>query len=424
MTFNGLFLCQLQGYFGKNMNNTTENQLGPIEMVVLQGTAYCNLNCSYCYLSEESRQSKGAMSTDVIQKVAENILSSKFTGKHIRFSWHSGEPMVLKPDYYKEAMSIILETNRAINGSNVKVDFDIQTNGTLINEAWCKLILEMEGLLLIGVSCDGPAALHNIYRTNWSGRPSHSSTERGMKLLASNNIQFDITAVISPESLSQPKAFLEYFSKFKSHIREFHYNLHDEFFIEDIESPVINEYANKYKQFILDVLNLISTSPPKHYVAISNFSSFYNRLFIPPNQRPDYSARAMSAPLKTISVETNGDMTTFYAGLTKDECGDLINLFGDGKGFVIGNLLDQSLSDIVTESKFKAIQSDFEISHAACENNCDFYEVCSGGYNLIKYRRFKNFNQTETPECKVHVKTFVETLLHDININTENSQLE
>jgi len=25
--------------------------LGPIELVVLQGTPFCDLNCSYCYLS-------------------------------------------------------------------------------------------------------------------------------------------------------------------------------------------------------------------------------------------------------------------------------------------------------------------------------------------------------------------------------------
>ena len=47
--------------------------------------------------------------------------------------------------------------------------------------------------------------------------------------------------------------------------------------------------------------------------------------------------------------------------------------------------------------------------------SCGHYDLCSGGYNLIKYRRFGTFDATETPECSVHVKTMVDTLLSHIN---------
>ncbi len=102
-----------------------------------------------------------------------------------------------------------------------------------------------------------------------------------------------------------------------------------------------------------------------------------------------------------------------------DECKDLKDLYGDGKGLVVGNILNQSLDDIAHSTKLSKIASDFEESHQACEAECEYFNLCSGGYNLIKYRRFESFSATQTPECFVHVKTFADTLLNDLNKNIE-----
>ena len=395
-------------------NNKTISS-GPLEMVVLQGTAFCNMNCSYCYLSEESRRNKSSMSMATVQTTFEKIFESRYVDKKLRVSWHSGEPLVLKPKYYREAIETILRAAAAGQSPNVEILFDIQTNGTLINQDWCNLLKEYGHRLSLGISCDGPPSLHDLHRKNWAGKPTHHLTHAGMVLLAENNISFDIIAVVSPESLEYPHEFLDYFSQFTDHIREFHFNLHDEFFIDDAQSNRIDDYAKKYDQFLRTLLEIIGSSNKARYPRIRNFSSFYNRLFEQREATQNFDARSMSKPLTTLSIETNGDVTTFYAGLTVDECRDLKDLYGDGKGFVVGNILSDSLDEIAGSQKIRTIFRDFEASHGACEAECDYYELCSGGYSLIKYRRFGRFDATETPECRIHVKTFADTLLDDIN---------
>jgi uncharacterized protein len=150
---------------------------------------------------------------------------------------------------------------------------------------------------------------------------------------------------------------------------------------------------------------------------------FFNRLFGDSGDRPGYDARTMSLPFRTLSIEANGDVTTFYAGLTLDECRDLRNLYGDEKGFVIGNILQDDLSAIARSPKLRRIAADFEASHAACQRSCEYFELCSGGYNLIKYRRFGTFDATETPECAIHVKTTADTLLAHINSHARRHQV-
>jgi len=139
---------------------------GPIEMVVLQGTSYCNLNCSYCYLSEESRRRSKTMSPDTIRAAFRSIFESSLVGDRLRVSWHSGEPFVLKPDYYREAIDIILDECARSGKHAPLVDFDYQTNGTLINEAWIRFLKDHEDKVTLGISCAGPAFLHDRHRRN------------------------------------------------------------------------------------------------------------------------------------------------------------------------------------------------------------------------------------------------------------------
>jgi uncharacterized protein len=263
------------------------------------------------------------------------------------------------------------------------------------------------------VSCDGPALLHDRHRVNWIGKPTHAQTQAGMDRLAAHGIPFDVTAVVSPDGLDHPQEFLHFFARYKGSIREFHFNLHDELFIADAQSELLVAYRERYQQFLRSLLDLTGSSAA--YPSVRNFSMFFNRLFGAPESRPAYDARTMSLPFRTLSIEANGDVTTFYAGLTRDECRDLQDLYGDGQGFVIGNILREDLVAMARGPKFRRIAADFETSHAACQRGCEYFELCSGGYNLIKYRRFGSFEATETPECAVHVKVTSDVLLAHIN---------
>lgn len=395
----------------RDWNYESSCLLGPIELVILQGTPFCNLNCSYCYLSESSRKEKTTLSLSSIKTVFSKILQSRYTGTKLDISWHSGEPLVLQPSYYEEAIDIITELALKHCGPEFSLQFDIQTNGTLINQKWCDFFKKFEDILSVGISCDGPASYHDNYRRDWAGNATHWKTQKGMDLMQSNGIKFDALAVVSPDMLDKPDEFYEFFNAYAKDIREFHFNLLDEcvFPADDVESSYV--YGKKYYRFLKSLLRRINCANNlPNSLEIRNFSAFYDRALT--NDNDQHNAWNMSRPFKSLTIEVNGDLSTFYAGVTIDECKDL---YGDGQGLLIGNLLKQDIEEIAASEKIVKIADDFAVSHRACEQSCEYFSLCYGGYNLIKQKRYSTFDATETPECYIHVKTFVNALLDDLN---------
>ena len=126
----------------------------------------------------------------------------------------------------------------------------------------------------------------------------------------------------------------------------------------------------------------------------------------------------MCQPFRAFNIATNGDVSTFYAGVSVDECQDI---YGDNNGLVIGNLNDDDLDTIAASSKAATLIRDFQRSHAACEQSCPYFELCPGGYNLIKHNRYGRFDVAETPECRLQVQTFTNALLDHVNESREKT---
>jgi uncharacterized protein len=80
-------------------------------------------------------------------------------------------------------------------------------------------------------------------------------------------------------------------------------------------------------------------------------------------------------------------------------------------GLVLGNLNDQSLDEIAESRKLAKLSQDFRRSHAVCQETCPYFQLCPGGYNLIKFKRHGTFDVAETPECRIQVQTFADALI-------------
>jgi uncharacterized protein len=383
----------------------------PIELVVVQATAFCNLNCTYCYLSEETRKTKDKIPLSLISTFFSKILSSKYLGDRLIVSWHSGEPLVLGHGYYESAIEIICQLKEQYCAPDFEILHDIQTNGTLIDEGWCSFFNKYKDIVTVGVSCDGPDYMHDAYRRDWRKSGTFKNTRKGMDLLIANNIKFSLIAVISPNTLDYPNEFFDFFYSYRSNITGFRFNLLDVF--SESGEFSYKDAKEKYYAFLRAILDRMeSLDPDDELLKIRNFSHFYNRLFSTSDEKLKLTAHYTSLPFRAFNIATNGDVSTFYAGLTIDECGDV---YGDGEGLVLGNLINQGLDDIAASPKLARIMRDFQRSHTACQEECPYFDLCPGGYNLIKFKRFGTFAVAETPECKIQVKTFSDALLDHIN---------
>ena len=173
----------------------------------------CNLGCRYCYyLQAEHLYPKGEsfrMADDVLERyIAQHIEACP--DEVIRFSWHGGEPTVLGLDYFRKIVAL----QRKYQPSNRQIINGMQTNGTLLDEQWCRFMAE-EGFA-VGLSLDGPREIHDQYRVTKDGRPTHELTMRGYQLLRNYDVSTDILCVVNSDNVRHPTEVYQFFKQIKA----------------------------------------------------------------------------------------------------------------------------------------------------------------------------------------------------------------
>ena len=180
------------------------------QIFVKPAGALCNLHCTYCYYLEKKSLYPGnkspLMSETLLEKyVIQHILAS--TDDLIYFSWHGGEPMLAGKDFYKTAVQLqkkhLPSGKRILNG--------IQTNGTLIDEEWCRFFADEN--FVIGISLDGPGELHNQNRHDEKKRQSFDRVIKGYKLLQKYGINPEILCVVNSVNVKNPLVVYEFFRR-------------------------------------------------------------------------------------------------------------------------------------------------------------------------------------------------------------------
>ena len=168
----------------------------------------CNLDCSYCYYLEKKdlypKRQSFRMADDLLESYIIQHIEACPT-EVIFFSWHGGEATLLGLDYFRR----IVEIQREHKPIGRKILNGIQTNGTLLNDDWCKF-LAFEGFL-VGISIDGPKELHDPYRVNKSGAKTHKQVMQAYHKLRKFGITVDVLCVVHKGNVTHPAAVYRFF---------------------------------------------------------------------------------------------------------------------------------------------------------------------------------------------------------------------
>ncbi len=119
-----------------------------IQLLVVQPTPFCNIDCRYCYLPD--RTNKAVVAEATLTNLFSQVFASGWVSDGFTVVWHAGEPMVLPVDFYRRAFRLI----DGLKPPEVVLTHSFQTNGTLIDDAWCEFFAEER--VNVGVSIDGP----------------------------------------------------------------------------------------------------------------------------------------------------------------------------------------------------------------------------------------------------------------------------
>lgn len=168
----------------------------------------CNLSCHYCYYLNKKQLYPNGESLHMPEDILEQYIVQHidaFPGEVIHFSWHGGEPTVLGLDYFQKIVAL----QRKHRPPDRRITNGIQTNGTLLDDRWCRF-LAAEGFA-VGISLDGPQAMHDRYRVTKSQHPTHMQAMRGYKLLQKHRIPNDILCVVNSHNVEYPSQVYRFF---------------------------------------------------------------------------------------------------------------------------------------------------------------------------------------------------------------------
>jgi uncharacterized protein len=360
-----------------------------IDLLIIQPTPFCNINCSYCYLAD--RDNKNKITREIIELIARRVIESKLYAKEITVVWHAGEPMVLNVKYFSELIQIL---NKNFLAANIDVVHSIQTNGTLITQDWCDLINKYK--IKIGISLDGPEFINDVNRKTRNGKSTFTLVMKGINLLRENKIKYHAIAVISELSLQYPDEIFDFFYEndffqLGLNIEELEgINLTSSLFTSNFYTQVETFYKKLFERYICSDNKMI----------IREFENGFNAVlsdptFIDIRKREMHSHQ--NEPFGIITIDYLGNFSTFSPELIGQK-NELYN------NFILGNICDSSFKKPKQANVFKSITREINAGVKKCKKECQFFYVCGGGAPSNKYYENNSFNSTETNYCRYTIQ--------------------
>jgi uncharacterized protein len=163
--------------------------------------ALCNLDCTYCYylhkeqLLGQPRQPR--MTGEMLERHIRQYIEAQ-TGDAVVFSWQGGEPTILGLEFFRQ----VVELQARHRKSGQRIENDLQTNGTLLDEEWTSFLKQHR--FLVGLSCDGPGRLHDRFRPTKGGTPTHAKVMAAARLLKKHGVPFNALCVVNRENAKFP----------------------------------------------------------------------------------------------------------------------------------------------------------------------------------------------------------------------------
>ncbi len=363
-------------------------------LLVLQPTPFCNIRCDYCYLPD--RDDRSRMSLAVVRQAVQRLVDDGLLGDRLTVVWHAGEPLAMPRAFYEQAFEAVGQ----ITGPGCAVVQAIQTNATLIDDAWCALF--QRHAVQVGVSIDGPAFLHDRHRVTRRGGGSHAATMRGIARLRAHGIPFHAIAVVTADALGHADALADFFEALG--VTELGCNF-DEAEGAHARSSVQGQEA-AHRAFLTRLFERATASQGR--LKLREQTQTWRRLdpSLPRGrwQGAESPDNAQVLPFAIVNVGWQGDFGSFSPELLGLPSAD----FG---GFTLGNVLQGGYLASARSERFERLWSAIRSGTEACRQTCRYFDCCGGGAPVNKLFEHGSFASAETLYCRSMVQRPIEVVL-------------
>jgi len=360
-----------------------------INIVVVQPTPFCNINCSYCYLPQ--RADKAVMRHSTVRVLFEQLFASNWASQELTVIWHAGEPLVVPPVFYESAF----QTIAALCPSSVRVQHSMQTNGMLLSTEWCDLFKRWH--VGVGVSIDGPRRLNDAHRLTRTGRSTFDQALAGIRLLRREGVPFHVISVLSQTSMDASQELLDFYVA--EGIEDVCFN------VEESEGAHVsdllggNDPQRRFRVFLSMFWQLARQGGKIRF--IREIDGMLARVFRPEGE---LVRNVQVEPFGMLNVDCNGNVSTFspeLLGLKNAKYND----------FVIGNINADSLEEMRRSAAMRAMLRDIAAGVELCRQSCEYFSVCGGGAPVNKLFENGSFESARTSFCELTQKAPIDLIL-------------
>lgn len=182
------------------------------QSITINVTQVCNLHCSYCAAGGDGTFGDPVKRISVEKTIPQLLFLLKRVpdGGHFQVTFLGGEPLL-----YPEGIQILADTVKSESlKRNIKNEFIVVTNGTLINEKTLAVLKSLKAHLTISI--DGPASVNDALRPSKGGRAiTHKVVEGIQKLVEAKSElgKIGLSGVFGKTNLHIQEAF-EFYRSF------------------------------------------------------------------------------------------------------------------------------------------------------------------------------------------------------------------
>jgi uncharacterized protein len=335
--------------------------------VVMQPTTLCNLDCSYCYLPFRADDRK--MPVSVAAAVAGPVNEWAQSG---RFSvvWHGGEPLAAGREHLAALLAPFDD----------QVEHHVQTNATLIDDAWCEFFATHQ--MRVSVSVDGPRE-RNGDRVGRGRRPAYDRIERGIETLRRNGIGFSALCVVTRPEPGLAAELYAYFLDLGCDVLGI--NIEE---MEGVNTRLNAHPAAAVTGFWAELVDAWRRTPRIHLREIE-WSLRYTAAIL--DGTADELLPRQLDPIPTVGYDGSVILLSpELAGFSDPTHGD----------FTSGNVLTTGLSEILAEADGLPWVREFLSGVESCRSSCPYFGFCGGGHAANRYFEQGRFDGTETNHCR------------------------
>ncbi|EHR51327.1 anaerobic sulfatase-maturating enzyme [Saccharomonospora marina XMU15] len=156
--------------------------------------AICNLDCDYCFFLSKEQLYPGSgfrMEPHVHEAYLDQLLAAHADADEVVVAFQGGEPTMMGLEFFRRT----IELEEKLRRPGQRVLNTLQTNGTLLDGEWGEFLREHG--FLVGLSVDGPRAMHDYYRVDKGGRPTFDRVMRGLDVLREHHVDWNALTTVN-----------------------------------------------------------------------------------------------------------------------------------------------------------------------------------------------------------------------------------